>query len=160
MPYSQHPVYFTERDGCWMFGLTPSTRDRKLWRNPTVLSIKCFFWPQKAFTMTGPKGQTLWHLTLAPGAGNATMYWCGVGRSKRVQSIFIRLCRDTFIVTLGNAITSILAGFAIFSVLGYMSQELGVPVNQVAKAGEAKDVFPFPLCLGVLRSFPSRMEGT
>ncbi|NXQ27596.1 SC6A7 protein, partial [Alaudala cheleensis] len=43
--------------------------------------------------------------------------------------------RDTFIVTLGNAITSILAGFAIFSVLGYMSQELGVPVNQVAKAG-------------------------
>lgn len=44
-------------------------------------------------------------------------------------------CRDTFIVTLGNAITSILAGFAIFSVLGYMSQELGVPVDQVAKAG-------------------------
>lgn len=44
--------------------------------------------------------------------------------------------RDTFIVTLGNAITSILAGFAIFSVLGYMSQELGVPVDQVAKAGE------------------------
>ncbi|XP_058576026.1 sodium-dependent proline transporter isoform X2 [Neofelis nebulosa] len=42
--------------------------------------------------------------------------------------------RDTFIVTLGNAITSILAGFAIFSVLGYMSQELGVPVDQVAKA--------------------------
>lgn len=41
-------------------------------------------------------------------------------------------------MTLGNAITSILAGFAIFSVLGYMSQELGVPVNQVAKAGEAK----------------------
>ncbi|KAF3828527.1 hypothetical protein GH733_001940 [Mirounga leonina] len=40
--------------------------------------------------------------------------------------------RDTFIVTLGNAITSILAGFAIFSVLGYMSQELGVPVDQKA----------------------------
>ncbi|XP_015205140.2 sodium-dependent proline transporter isoform X3 [Lepisosteus oculatus] len=43
--------------------------------------------------------------------------------------------RDTFIVTLGNAFTSILAGFAIFSVLGYMSQELGVPVDQVAQAG-------------------------
>lgn len=59
-------------------------------------------------------------------------------RSRHTQSIFFLLCRDTFIVTLGNAITSILAGFAIFSVLGYMSQELGVPVNQVAKAGEAK----------------------
>lgn len=49
----------------------------------------------------------------------------------------VLFCRDTFIVTLGNAITSILAGFAIFSVLGYMSQELGVPVDQVAKAGKA-----------------------
>lgn len=49
--------------------------------------------------------------------------------------------RDTFIVTLGNAITSILAGFAIFSVLGYMSQELGVPVDQVAKAGRWGVVF-------------------
>lgn len=88
--------------------------------------------------MRGPEGQSLGHLTVAPGAGNATRHWCGVGRNKRVQSIFFLLCRDTFIVTLGNAITSILAGFAIFSVLGYMSQELGVPVNQVAKAGEAK----------------------
>lgn len=57
-------------------------------------------------------------------AGQLTMAWVG-----------ILPCRDTFIVTLGNAITSILAGFAIFSVLGYMSQELGVPVDQVAKAG-------------------------
>lgn len=80
----------------------------------------------------------LGHLTVAPRAGNATVHWCGVGRSGHVPSIFFLLCRDTFIVTLGNAITSILAGFAIFSVLGYMSQELGVPVNQVAKAGEAK----------------------
>ncbi|KAF3828443.1 hypothetical protein GH733_004897 [Mirounga leonina] len=52
--------------------------------------------------------------------------------------------RDTFIVTLGNAITSILAGFAIFSVLGYMSQELGVPVDQVAKAA-VTDEFPYYL---------------
>ncbi|MBN3273310.1 SC6A7 protein, partial [Polyodon spathula] len=39
--------------------------------------------------------------------------------------------RDTFIVMLGNAYTSILAGFAIFSVLGCMSQELGVPVTRL-----------------------------
>lgn len=75
-------------------------------------------------------------------AGKATPAW-----GCYVQSICFLLCRDTFIVTLGNAITSILAGFAIFSVLGYMSQELGVPVNQVAKAGEVKQgpVFPDPL---------------
>jgi solute carrier family 6 amino acid transporter-like protein 5/7/9/14 len=61
---------------------------------------------------------------------------CGL-RAWPAHSGLCRDClgRDTFIVTLGNAITSILAGFAIFSVLGYMSQELGVPVDQVAKAG-------------------------
>lgn len=78
-----------------------------------------------------------------------------MGRSEHVQSIFFLLCRDTFIVTLGNAITSILAGFAIFSVLGYMSQELGVPVNQVAKAGEAKQrCFPLPPLLGCAEEHP------
>lgn len=79
----------------------------------------------------------------------------GVGRSKNIRSIFFLLCRDTFIVTLGNAITSILAGFAIFSVLGYMSQELGVPVNQVAKAGEAKErCFPLPRLPGCAEEHP------
>lgn len=66
----------------------------------------------------------------------------GLARSQRdgdvlTLSAFLS-CRDTFIVTLGNAITSILAGFAIFSVLGYMSQELGVPVDKVAKAGQTE----------------------
>lgn len=63
-------------------------------------------------------------------------------------------------MTLGNAITSILAGFAIFSVLGYMSQELGVPVNQVAKAGEAKQR-PFLLhrLPGGTEEHPFQMEG-
>ncbi|KAF2985940.1 hypothetical protein EK904_002097 [Melospiza melodia maxima] len=77
-----------------------------------------------------------------------------LGMNDQVQSIFFLLCRDTFIVTLGNAITSILAGFAIFSVLGYMSQELGVPVNQVAKAGEAKRrCFPLPPLSGSATTF-------
>lgn len=92
--------------------------------------------------------------------GDWQCHWCGVGRSGHVQSTFFLLCRDTFIVTLGNAVTSILAGFAIFSVLGYMSQELGVPVNQVAKAGEAKDPFSFTFCLGAPRSILFRVGGT
>lgn len=81
-------------------------------------------------------------------AGKATPAW-----GCYVQSVCFLLCRDTFIVTLGNAITSILAGFAIFSVLGYMSQELGVPVNQVAKAGEVKQGPVFP------ESLPGHKQG-
>nr|XP_033709317.1 sodium-dependent proline transporter isoform X6 [Tursiops truncatus] len=64
------------------------------------------------------------------------------------------LPRDTFIVTLGNAITSILAGFAIFSVLGYMSQELGVPVDQVAKAGPGLAFVVYPQAMTMLPLSP------
>uniref|UniRef100_A0A5F9DW48 Solute carrier family 6 member 7 n=1 Tax=Oryctolagus cuniculus TaxID=9986 RepID=A0A5F9DW48_RABIT len=62
--------------------------------------------------------------------------------------------RDTFIVTLGNAVTSILAGFAIFSVLGYMSQELGVPVDQVAKAGPGLAFVVYPQAMTMLPLSP------
>ncbi|KAK1161062.1 hypothetical protein AOXY_G19947 [Acipenser oxyrinchus oxyrinchus] len=62
--------------------------------------------------------------------------------------------RDTFIITLGNAFTSILAGFAIFSVLGYMSQELGVPVDQVAKAGPGLAFVVYPQAMTMLPLAP------
>lgn len=35
-----------------------------------------------------------------------------------------------------NCATSIYAGFAIFSVLGYMAKLKGVPVEEVAETGE------------------------
>ncbi|KAJ6667914.1 hypothetical protein lerEdw1_016235 [Lerista edwardsae] len=62
--------------------------------------------------------------------------------------------RDTFIVTVGNAITSILAGFAIFSVLGYMSQELDVPVQEVAKAGPGLAFVVYPQAMTMLPLSP------
>merc|ERR1719150_171852 len=39
------------------------------------------------------------------------------------------------IVCFGNCLTSFIAGFAIFSVLGFMATELGVQVEDVAKSG-------------------------
>lgn len=68
------------------------------------------------------------------GASATMLFTCQIQMIQLLNSLFFR---DTFIVTVGNAVTSILAGFAIFSVLGYMSQELDVPVQEVAKAGEA-----------------------
>ena len=54
--------------------------------------------------------------------------------------------RDTMIVCFGNCFTSVFAGFAIFSVLGFMASELGVPVSDVVKSGSgkitARPVFP------------------
>jgi len=45
------------------------------------------------------------------------------------------ILKDTLIVCVGNCLTSFVAGFAIFSVLGFMAHELGVPVEDVAKGG-------------------------
>lgn len=45
------------------------------------------------------------------------------------------ILRDTAIVCIGNCLTSFIAGFAIFSVLGFMATELGVEVKDVATGG-------------------------
>ena len=45
------------------------------------------------------------------------------------------IVRDTLIVCIGNCLTSFVAGFAIFSVLGFMATELGVNVEDVATGG-------------------------
>ena len=45
--------------------------------------------------------------------------------------------RDTFILCLVNGGSSFLAGFAIFSVLGFMSYEQGVAISEVAATGKA-----------------------
>jgi len=44
--------------------------------------------------------------------------------------------RDAFIVALINCGTSVFAGFAIFSLLGYMSHVTNVPVDKVAASGK------------------------
>jgi len=45
-------------------------------------------------------------------------------------------CRDAVIVGLGNCCTSFFAGFVIFGIIGYMANELGVKVEDVAAQGE------------------------
>lgn len=44
--------------------------------------------------------------------------------------------RDSFLLCLLNSGTSFLAGFAIFSVLGFMAEEQGVDIATVAQSGE------------------------
>lgn len=46
--------------------------------------------------------------------------------------------RDSFLLCLLNSATSFLAGFAIFSVLGFMAEEQGVDIGAVAQSGETR----------------------
>ncbi|GFO12985.1 sodium- and chloride-dependent glycine transporter 2-like, partial [Plakobranchus ocellatus] len=83
--------------------------------------------------------------------------------------------RDSMIIPIINCFTSFYAGFAIFSVLGFMSENSGVPVDQVSRDGpglifvaypEALAQLPVPqlwsilfffmmICLGMGTQFPS-----
>ena len=52
--------------------------------------------------------------------------------------------RDTMIVCFGNCLTSVFAGFAIFSILGFLAKELGVDVKDVVKGGTGLAFIAYP----------------
>ena len=54
------------------------------------------------------------------------------------------VCRDTMIVCFGNCLTSFVAGFAIFSVLGFMAKELNAPIEEIATPGTGLAFVAYP----------------
>ncbi|XP_074650196.1 sodium-dependent proline transporter-like [Tubulanus polymorphus] len=52
--------------------------------------------------------------------------------------------RDALLVSIINCMTSVFAGFVIFSVMGFMSEKMAVPVAQVAKSGPGLAFVAYP----------------
>ncbi|ESO97961.1 hypothetical protein LOTGIDRAFT_153071 [Lottia gigantea] len=52
--------------------------------------------------------------------------------------------KDALIVSISNISTSIFAGFVIFSIVGYLAQELGMPVDKVVEQGPGLAFIVFP----------------
>lgn len=69
------------------------------------------------------------------------LYWCFFF----TPPILVILNRDTLIVAFGNCLTSVFAGFVIFSYLGYLANFMDLPVGDVAKSGPSLTfvVYPF-----------------
>jgi solute carrier family 6 amino acid transporter-like protein 5/7/9/14 len=59
--------------------------------------------------------------------------------------------RDTLIVTVGNCLTSVFAGFVIFSIIGNMAYKMNEPdISVVAKAGPGLAFIAYPQALSML----------
>ncbi|XP_014674757.1 PREDICTED: sodium-dependent proline transporter-like [Priapulus caudatus] len=58
----------------------------------------------------------------------------GAGRDVGI-GVGVIIGMDTLIVTIGNCLTSIFAGFVIFSIVGFMAHDRGVSVESIAKGG-------------------------
>ncbi|XP_065809879.1 sodium- and chloride-dependent GABA transporter 2-like [Labrus bergylta] len=58
--------------------------------------------------------------------------------------------RDSFGLCLLNSATSFVAGFAIFSVLGFMSYELGVDIATVAESGPGLAFIAYPRAIALM----------
>uniref|UniRef100_A0A3Q3WJN3 Transporter n=1 Tax=Mola mola TaxID=94237 RepID=A0A3Q3WJN3_MOLML len=58
--------------------------------------------------------------------------------------------KDSFLLCLLNSSTSFLAGFAIFSVLGFMADEQGVDISTVAESGPGLAFIAFPRAVAMM----------
>ncbi|KAA0194671.1 hypothetical protein HAZT_HAZT001110 [Hyalella azteca] len=66
--------------------------------------------------------------SLSVGFGSITMFASYNGFRHNVY-------RDSTIISVTDTLTSLLAGFTIFSILGHLAHQLGVPVSEVIKEG-------------------------
>ncbi|XP_073707200.1 uncharacterized protein [Garra rufa] len=58
--------------------------------------------------------------------------------------------RDSLWLCLLNSCTSFVAGFAVFSVLGFMAQEQGVPIAEVAESGPGLAFIAYPQAVAMM----------
>ncbi|XP_077396251.1 sodium- and chloride-dependent GABA transporter 2-like [Festucalex cinctus] len=58
--------------------------------------------------------------------------------------------KDSLWLCLLNSCTSVVAGFAVFSVLGFMAQEQGVPIAEVAESGPGLAFIAYPQAVAMM----------
>ena len=68
--------------------------------------------------------------------------------------MFYFVFRDAVIISAGDTLTSVFAGFVIFSYIGYMAHELQVPVADVATEGAGLAFIVYPQAVTLLPLSP------
>ena len=67
-------------------------------------------------------------------------------------------CRDCFWLCLLNSATSFVAGFVVFSVLGFMAQERGVGVDKVVESGNFQNCLVWSRTFGIFQFSPNSVR--
>ncbi|KAM9813741.1 sodium- and chloride-dependent neutral and basic amino acid transporter B(0+)-like [Neosynchiropus ocellatus] len=80
--------------------------------------------------------------------------WGGVMTLASYNNFHNNIFKDAFVVTLTNAGTSVLAGFAIFSILGHMAFIYQMPIEKVVKDGFGLAFIAYPDALSKLPISP------
>jgi NSS family neurotransmitter:Na+ symporter len=65
------------------------------------------------------------------------------------------IANNSFIVSLANCGTSFFAGFAVFSILGYLAQAMGVSVPEVTQSGLGLAFITYPTAIRLLPFIPA-----
>uniref|UniRef100_A0A1I7W2G3 Transporter n=2 Tax=Loa loa TaxID=7209 RepID=A0A1I7W2G3_LOALO len=96
-----------------------------------------------------PNATKLWDITVWKDAGTQVFYSYGVGfgtlialgsHNKKTHNCF----RDGFIMCFINGSTSLIAGFVVFSILGYMSVLVGKDIGDIVKPGPGLAFLAYP----------------
>ncbi|XP_068598917.1 sodium- and chloride-dependent neutral and basic amino acid transporter B(0+)-like [Brachionichthys hirsutus] len=80
--------------------------------------------------------------------------WGGVMTLASYNNFHNNVFKDSFVVSMTNAGTSVVAGFAIFSILGHMAKIYKMPVGEVVKEGFGLAFIAYPDALSKLPVAP------
>ena|SRR6218665_2110218 len=68
--------------------------------------------------------------------------------------------RDAVVINVVSFCTSLYAGFAVFSIIGYMAHEYGVPIQEVIKSGESTDLSIYlSFCQSIYEIYIAALQG-
>ncbi|XP_076758386.1 sodium- and chloride-dependent glycine transporter 2 isoform X2 [Xylocopa sonorina] len=96
-----------------------------------------------------PKWLTLQSTGVWADAASQVFYSLGIGCGSLITlssySNFNNNChRDAIFVTFTNLATSIFAGFTIFSIMGFLARQIGVPIDEVISSGAGLAFIAYP----------------
>lgn len=106
-----------------------------------------------------PDWEKLTRVQVWSDAGTQIFYSYGIGIAALValgsyNKFHYNSYRDVVLFTITNSLTSILSGFVIFSVLGYMSYMQGVGIDEVAEEGPGLAFIVYPQALALMPFSP------